>query len=160
MGPASEDDKEGRVLNRMVRWSENCLEYEGDPRQVERLVRELGLEGAKPVATPGVKASHEQIETDAPIDPDQVSHFRGLAARCNYLSQDRPDCQFSAKEICRFMSDPTKLGVEALKRLGRYLVKRRRLVFLYPWQEEAWKCMRIRITLVASARENRRREAA
>ena len=106
------------MLNRIVRWSEDGLEYEGDPRQVERLIRELGLEGAKPVATPGVKASHEQIETDVPIDPDKVSHFRGLAARCNYLSQDRPDCQFSAKEICRFMSDPTKLGVEALKRLS------------------------------------------
>ena len=90
---------------------------------MERFIREFVIEGAKPVATPGVKASHEQIETDTPIDPDKVSHFRGLAARCNYLSQNRPDCQFSAKEICRFMSDPTKLGVEALKRLGRYLVK-------------------------------------
>ena len=88
LGPAPEDDKEGRVLNRIVRWSEDGLEYEGDPRQVERFIREFGLEGAKPVATPGIKASHEQIETDVPIDPDKVSHFRGLAARCNYLSQD------------------------------------------------------------------------
>ena len=40
------------------------------------------------------------------------------------------------------MSDPTKLGVEALKRLGRYLVKRRRLVFLYPFQEEV-ECMEV-----------------
>ena len=56
------------------------------------------------------------------------------------------------------MSDPTKLGVEALERLGRYLVKRRRLVFLYPWQEEV-EClevyMRIQITPAASAQGSR-----
>ena len=77
MGPAADDDKEGRVLNRMVRWSEEGLEYEGDPRQVERLVRELGLERAKPVATPGVKVSQEQIDSDAPIELEKVTHFRG-----------------------------------------------------------------------------------
>ena len=71
-----------------------------------------------------------------------MTHFRGLAARCIYLSQDRRDWEFSAKEIRRFMSDPTKVGVEALKRLGRYLVKRRRLVFHYPWQENV-ECMEV-----------------
>ena len=33
------------------------------------------------------------------------------------------------------MSSPSKLSVEALKRLGRYLVRRPRLVFKYPFQE-------------------------
>ena len=46
----------------------------------------------------------------------------------------RPECQLAAKEVCRFMAAPSKLSVEALKRLGRYLVKRPRLVFRYPFQ--------------------------
>ena len=43
LGPAPEDDKEGRVLNRIVRWTSSGLEYEADPRQVERLLEEIGL---------------------------------------------------------------------------------------------------------------------
>ena len=48
---------------------------------------------------------------------------------------DRPDCKFAAKEVCRFMSSPTKLSVEAIKRIGRYLVQQKRLVYTYPWQD-------------------------
>ena len=35
IGPGKDDDKEGRVLNRVVRWTEDGLEYEADPRQAE-----------------------------------------------------------------------------------------------------------------------------
>ena len=61
--------------------------------------------------------------------------FRAIAARANYLAMDRPDIQYSAKEICRWIAKPSTGGVLALKRLGRYLEGRRRLVFKYPWQE-------------------------
>ena len=55
LGPGPNDAKEGRVLNRVIRWCADSIEYEADPRQVERLVAECGLEGAKSVVTPGVK---------------------------------------------------------------------------------------------------------
>ena len=55
LGPGPNDAKEGRVLNRVIRWCESSIEYETDPRQVERLVSECGLEGAKSVVTPGLK---------------------------------------------------------------------------------------------------------
>ena len=35
IGPGERDDKEGRVLNRVVRWTTHGLEYEADPRQIE-----------------------------------------------------------------------------------------------------------------------------
>ena len=44
LGPAATDDKEARVLNRIIRWTGNGLEYEADPRQVEKLLEELDLE--------------------------------------------------------------------------------------------------------------------
>ena len=39
LGPAAEDNKEGRVLNRIVQWLENGLGHEGDPSQVETCSR-------------------------------------------------------------------------------------------------------------------------
>jgi hypothetical protein len=33
LGPGAQDDKEATVLNRVVRWTPDGLEYEADPRQ-------------------------------------------------------------------------------------------------------------------------------
>ena len=134
LGPGPNDDREATCLNRVIRWCDDGLEYEADPRQVEKLVQELELEGAKSCVTPGVKPLAEQFEEDKLLDASRHTNFRALAARANYLSADRPDCQYAAKEICRWMSAPTELSLAALKRLGRYLLGRPRLVFRYPFQ--------------------------
>ena len=85
-------------------------------------------------ATPGLKPLIEQLTKDESLPTDAHTEFRGLAARANYLSADRIDLQFSAKEICRFMSSPTDTSMGALKRMGRYLLGHKRLVYTYPWQ--------------------------
>ena len=51
------------------------------------------------------------------------------------MSSDRVDLQHSSKECCRFMSAPGTSAQGALKRLGRYVLKHKRLVYKYPWQE-------------------------
>ena len=117
LGPAPDDAKEGTVLNRVIRWTEEGIEYEADPRQCERLLEATQLETANCVATPGVKALAVQLAQDKPLGQDQHTEFRALAARANYLAADRPDCQFSAKEVCRFMSAPTEFSLGALRRL-------------------------------------------
>ena len=109
LGPSPRDDKEVKILNRLVRWTEKGSEYEGDPRQVEQVVVNLGLEGAKTVGTPGVKADRMQHEA-----------YSAFSARCNFVSMDRPEVQFASKELCRWMSQPTELGLTGLKRLGRF----------------------------------------
>ena len=43
------------ILNRIVRWIESGFEYEPDQLHAEIVVRDLGLEQAKAVATPGTK---------------------------------------------------------------------------------------------------------
>ena len=40
LGPGSGDSKVGVILNRIIRWTEAGVEYEADPRQVERLLEE------------------------------------------------------------------------------------------------------------------------
>ena len=98
------------------------------------MVLDLGLEGAKSVATPGVKTAREAIECDTDLPDHKLTAFRGVVARANYLAADRPEIQFSSKEICRWMASPTEHGVAALKRLGRFLEGHRRVIFSYPFQ--------------------------
>ena len=59
------DDKEATCLNRVIRWCDDGLEYEADPRQAEKLVEQLEFVGAKSCVTPGVKPLPEQFEGKA-----------------------------------------------------------------------------------------------
>ena len=134
MGPGPQDAKEAVILNRIIRWTESGIEYEADPRQAEKLVAECGMTDTNTCATPGIRLSFEQLEKDTELPKHMHTAFRGAAARANYLAADRLDCQFGAKEICRWMSKPTEVAWQALKRLCRYLVGLPRMVFHYRWQ--------------------------
>ena len=135
LGPGPDDAKECTILNRVVRWTPEGLEYEADPRQAEKLIHECGLEGANSVATPGVKETSTQVAEDKPLEPRLHTAYRSSAARANYLASDRVDTQFPSKEICRWMSAPTQGGWTAMKRLTRFLCGQPRLVYLYPFQD-------------------------
>ena len=67
LGTGPEDLKEMRVLNRVVRVSDDGLLYEADPRHAEMLIRAFNLSDAKPVVTPGVKTA-----VDEDVDPSKV----------------------------------------------------------------------------------------
>ena len=134
LGPGPEDKKEGRALNRVIRWMDDRIQYEADPRQVERLVAECGLQGANGVATPGVKATFKELEEDQPLPARLTTAFRGAAARGNYLAADRLDLQFACKEVCRWMAAPTQHAWTALKRICRFLCQAPRLVYEYRQQ--------------------------
>ncbi len=135
LGPGPEDGKEARALNRVVRWCTDKVEYEADPRQIEQLVADCGLEGAKTMATPGVKPTFNELEVDELLPTKLHTAFRGSAARGNYISADRIDCQFACKEVCRWMSKPNEQSWRALKRLVRYLSGLPRLVYVYRQQQ-------------------------
>ena len=49
LGPGELDAKEATVLNRVVRWTDEGLEYTADPRQVEKANHECGMEGSNSV---------------------------------------------------------------------------------------------------------------
>ena len=71
LGPGPEDHKEAVVLNRVVRWIRDGLEYEADPRQGEKLLRDFQLDGdgVKEAETPGVKATREELDADVRLEP-------------------------------------------------------------------------------------------
>ena len=55
--------------------------------------------------------------------------------RCLYLALDRPDIQFTAKEISRAMASPTIHADETLEALSRHLAGHPRVLWRYPRQE-------------------------
>ena len=52
-GPSAGDEKELRVLGRVLTFMPDCVTLEADPRLHESVVQLLGLDGAKAVGTPG-----------------------------------------------------------------------------------------------------------
>ena len=145
LGAGRDDAKEVRILNRYVRWKSdggrNWIEYEPDPRHAELIVKSLNLESAKGVTTPSVKKKLEDVLTTSPqLDALQTRKCRSVVMRAAYLSQDRPDLSYSTKELARDMQKPTEQSMTNLKRLGRYLKKRPRLVQLFVEQCIHNKC--------------------
>ena len=49
LGTKATQTEEVRILNRVIRWTTSAIEYEPDQRHVEKILRDLDLEKAKPV---------------------------------------------------------------------------------------------------------------
>ena len=110
------------------------ITYEADQRHAEIIVNQLGLENSvKTLTTPGRREGTEGDEME--LTGEEVTKYRAMTARANYLAQDRSDIQFSVKELCRKASDPRSGDWKALKRLGRYLTHRTRSVIAFPYQK-------------------------
>ena len=60
-----------------------------------------------------------QDKGEAPLDAEQATHHRAMAARCNYLSLDRPDLGYATKELCKECPQPTAQSAIRLKRVVR-----------------------------------------
>jgi hypothetical protein len=132
IGPQQTDQKAIRILNRIVEWTKEGIVYEADQRHAEIIKDQMGMQNeSKGVNTPGVKGITDYGAKD--LDAFRATKFRAIAARANYLSQDRSEIQFSVKELCRAMSCPKEDDWNKLKRLARYIVGKERctITFLY-----------------------------
>ena len=141
LGQDEYDDKEATLLGRTIKWESWGVTCEADPKHREMVMEALGLqEDSKSLAAPGNKdddkteKQHQEEAED--IDPKEATKFRAIAARLNYMAADMPDVQFACKEACREMAAPTEQSWRKVKRIGRYLVGRRRVVWTYPWKRE------------------------
>ena len=104
------------LLNRVLSWNSEGIQYEADQRHVEILLETTGYQDVKGVVTPGINEPESAVQEDdgEPLDDVEASLFRAAAASCNFLGLDRPDMQHSAKECCRFMSKPTRGDLRTL----------------------------------------------
>ncbi len=142
LGPSKDrHQQEIRVLNRVLTWTDAGITYEADQRHAEIAISELGLEQAKAVATPGTRedalkatAVGGEEHNSKELNKEDAKRFRGLAARLNYLSQDRADIQYAVKEVSRRMSKPREQDWGIMKRIARYLIGAPRAVYTFKWQ--------------------------
>ena len=86
------------------------------------------------LGTKAIKHSERLEHVADELKGEAATTFRALSARALYLSMDRPECSFAAKELCRQFAAPTRKGVDALKRLVRFLVGLPRLVYEFRFQ--------------------------
>ena len=134
LGLGPEDASEITLLNRVITWGADGISLEADPRHAELVMRELGLcNDSKGSTVPGCKIQ-EDIEPKT-LDKIMTTKYRSITARLNYMVSDRADLQYSVKELCRDMSAPTEVSWQKLKKVGRYLKIRPRLIIEFVYQD-------------------------
>lgn len=136
LGPGKDQCRQIKVLNRVITWhGERGLAYEADPRHVELVVQQFGLQDSKLITTPGTReegnTKDEHVEM---LNGNDATKYRAVIARCNHLAPDRPDVAYVVKEFARAMAKLTQGDMQRLKRLGRYLEHKPRLQQWYAWQ--------------------------
>ena len=85
-------------------------------RYLDYVVKLLGLEGAKPVPTPGV-ASHRTAMSCS----EESAKYRSSVGALLYYALDREDVQYEISCLGTCTKEPTEAGMCALKRVVRYL---------------------------------------
>ena len=137
LGDDYDDQKEVSILGRLVKWTDSGFEYEADPKHRKILMDYFALEeNSRGASNNGDKEDKVEEWKSEELTPAQVTEFRGLAARLNFLSQDSPDLQFPIKQCCRDMANPKMGSFAGLKKIARYLVERKRVVWKFEWQDE------------------------
>ena len=77
LGGGLGEEKEGRVLNRVIRVTENGWEYEPDQRHADIIVEAMGLREGKGVLTPTEDEKvWEEKANDEELDAEKATQFR------------------------------------------------------------------------------------
>ena len=96
------------------------------------------------MTTPSVKKRLGEVLVTSPrLGALKTRQYRSVVMRATYLSQDRPDWSYSTEELERDMQKPTEQSMTNLKRVGRYLKKRPRLVQLFIEQTSTSNVVRL-----------------
>ena len=93
MCPDARDCKDMCILNRRPKVEGEFQIYEPDPKHAKILCEEMGLqEDSKGLCAPVVREDAAATGTeDEPLGSEETTRFRALAARANYIAQDRAD---------------------------------------------------------------------
>ena len=142
LGSDSHQKQEIRVLNKTIRWTAVGIEYEPDQRHAEIIIKEMGVEGAKPSASPGAAETPDEAKLVAAcleMGSSDAAAYRGFAARFNFLAQDNLILQFAAKTVSEKMARPRDADWLKLTRAAKYLLGAPRLIQVFEWQEPPYR---------------------
>ena len=84
---------------------------------------------------PEEKKIIDNAEDEKKLGKKGAAHYRRSAARIYFMSQDRADLAFAAKETSRSMSSPSEGDQVRLKRVIRYASGARSAINHFKWQD-------------------------
>ena len=94
------------MLNRIVRWTDEGITYEGDERHGRKIIDGMGLSASQQVGTPAIREKDKTGDQEE-MTAEMTTQYRALAARANFMGLDQIDLHFAAKEASKRMSSPT-----------------------------------------------------
>ena len=156
VGPDPSDLHEMIILNRILEWNQDHITLEPDPRDIELVLKEMGMEECKGSTCIHVDADKDDAESNAPLTREEQIAFRSIAARLNFLAHDRVDIQFACKEVCRRMAKPVQQDWTAIKKICRYLRQAPRMAMRFEEQEAQSEIVVSTDTDYAGCRKTRR----
>ena len=85
------------------------------------LLHRVNMENCKPTPTP--LDTSEKLARDGgnPLGVDDAFRYRSVVGGLQYLTLTRPDISFAVNKVCQFLSQPTEIHWEAVKRILRYV---------------------------------------
>lgn len=93
------ENSEANILNRVVRKTRHGFELEGDQRHVELVIEQVLQPGANGCSNPGSETIGDDKEDELDLKGEEVKRFRGLAARCLFISLGRPEMQYCQRVL-------------------------------------------------------------
>ena len=93
IGPDDKDEKEIKILNRIIRYTKSGIELEADLRHAELIVSQLGLTESKELTCPAAEEV-KRDDDEEPLNAEYTTQYKSIGARANYLSMDRPDNKY------------------------------------------------------------------
>eukprot|EP00969_Alexandrium_andersonii_P167944 7424877-Alexandrium_andersonii.AAC.1 len=119
-GPFNDGDEDCYV-GRVTRVDGDDLYLRCADRYAQEIVKDLNLEEANPVLTPGTELDYQEGD-DELLSGFEKEIYGRCVGKAIYMATERPEAQYAIKEMAREISNPTKRGWRALRRFGRFLL--------------------------------------
>ena len=85
------------------------------------LLHRVSMENCKSTPTPLATTDRLTREAGILLGTDDAFRYRSVVGGLQYLTLTRPDLSFAVNKVCQFLSQPTDVHWEAVKRILRYV---------------------------------------
>nr|XP_051228849.1 uncharacterized mitochondrial protein AtMg00810-like [Lolium perenne] len=79
------------------------------------------MENCNAAPTPLVPSEKLSQDEGSPLGADDSFRYRSVVGALQYLTLTRPNISFAVNKVCQFLSQPTEVHWEAVKRILRYV---------------------------------------
>jgi histone deacetylase 1/2 len=85
------------------------------------LFHRVNMENCNPTSTPLSATEPLARDTGTLLGADDSFRYRSVVGGLQYLTLTRPDISFAVNKVCQFLSQPTDVHWESVKRILRYI---------------------------------------